>query len=242
MEALAAEQDYRVRCNILRSFANFPYDQVSPAVFGALQDQNPQVRLRAAQFFLAKGEAKDAGNYWRRAKVTSPWHAQLTLYAASNRHLAPAEQEAKTILNRELRNQYFRAQSDYERAAAIRALAEFPWNYRFIQREGYKDTSHVVRGASVQALATIANLPNFKAAFGNASNGISRTLAGHFQTAISSGDSYMIYPAANALQSEQQDFGSQINDLTFIDDALAKLQLPAEVGLYNTLQATKASP
>lgn len=241
LEALASEQDYRVRCNIIRSFANFAYDQVSPTVFAALQDQNPQVRLRAAQYFLEKGEAKDAGNYWRRAKVTSPWHAKLTLYAASNRYLAPIEQEAKNILNRELRNQYFRAQSDYEKAAAIRALAEFPWNYRFIQREGYKDTSHVVRGASVQALASIANLANFRAAFGTAANGISRTLAQHFQTAISTGDSYMMYPAANALQSDNQDFGSQIKDLTFLDDALASLQLPAEVGLYNTLQATKAS-
>lgn len=240
LQALSAEQDYRVRCNIIRSFANFPYDQVSTAVFAALQDENPQVRLRAAQYFLAKGEAKDAGNYWRRAKLTSPWHAQLTLYAASNRHLAPAEQEAKTILNRELRGQYFRAQTAYEKAAAIRALAEFPWNYRFIQREGYKDTSHIVRGASVQALSSIANIPNFKAAFGNASNGIAQTLVNHFQVAISSGDSYMMYPAAGALQSENQDFGAKLTDLTFLDEALAKLTLPGEVGIHNELQATKA--
>lgn len=240
LQTLPLEEDYRVRCNIIRAFTNFPYEQVSQAVFSSLQDESPQVRLRAAQYFLEKGESIDAGNYWRRAKVTSPWHAQLTLYAAANRHLAPAEQEAKNILNRELRNRFFRAQLPYEKAAAIQALAEFPWNYRFIQREGYKDTTHIVRGASVQALSRIVNIPNFKAAFGNASNGIARTLAGHFQTAISSGDSYMMYPAANALQSENQDFASMLTDLTFLDEAIGKLELPGEVGLYNSLQATKA--
>ena len=240
LQTLPQEEDYRVRCNIIRAFTNFPYEQVSQAVFSSLQDESPQVRLRAAQYFLEKGESIDAGNYWRRAKVTSPWHAQLTLYAAANRHLAPAEQEAKNILNRELRNRFFRAQLPYEKAAAIQALAEFPWNYRFIQREGYKDTTHIVRGASVQALSTIINIPNFKAAFGNASTGIARTLAGHFQTAISSGDSYMMYPAAGALQSDNQDFASMLADLTFLDEAISKLELPGEVGLYNSLQATKA--
>lgn len=240
LQTLPQEPDYRVRCNIIRAFTNFPYEQVSLAVFSRLQDESPQVRLRAAQYFLEKGEAVDAGNYWRRAKATSPWHAQLTLYAAANRHLAPGEQEAKNILNRELRNRFFRAQSPYEKAAALQALAEFPWNYRFIQREGYKDTTHIVRGASVQALSRIANVPNFSAAFGNASNGIARTLANHFQTAISSGDSYMMYPASGALQSDNQDFASVLTDLTFLDEAIGKLELPGEVGLYNSLQATKA--
>lgn len=240
LKTLPEEEDYRVRCNIIRAFTNFPYENVSLAVFSRLQDESPQVRLRATQYFLEKGESQDAGNYWRRAKVTSPWHAQLTLYAAANRHLAPAEQEAKNILNRELRNRFFRAQMPYEKAAAIQALAEFPWNYRFIQREGYKDTTHIVRGASVQALSKIANIPNFKAAFGNASTGIARTLANHFQVAISSGDSYMMYPAASALQSDNQDFASALTDLTFLDEAIDKLQLPGEVGLFNSLQAAKA--
>ncbi len=240
LKTLPEEKDYRVRCNIIRAFTNFPYERVSLAVFSRLQDDSPQVRLRATQYFLEKGESQDAGNYWRRAKVTSPWQAQLTLYAAANRHLAPAEQEAKNILNRELRNRFFRAQMPYEKAAAIQALAEFPWNYRFIQREGYKDTTHIVRGASVQALSKIANISNFKAAFGNAATGIAQTLAKHFQTAIASGDAYMMYPAASALQSDNQDFSSMLSDLTFLDNAIGKLELPGEVGLFNSLQATKA--
>ncbi len=240
LEGLSQEQDYRVKCNILRALANFEYDQVSNAVFAALLDENPHVRLRAADYFLAKGEAKDAGNYWRRAKVSTPWRTQLTLYAASNRYLAPAEQEAKAILNRELRQRYFRAQTPYEKAAALTALAEFPWNYRFIQREGYRDSSHVVRGASVQALAGISARPNFQASFGNASNGIAKTLATHFQTAISSGDSYMIYPAAQALQSEAQNFGSLIDNTDFLTQAIDQLSLPADRSLYNLLQKTKA--
>ncbi len=240
LESLPQEEDYRVRCNILRAFTNFEYDKVSNAVFAALLDENPHVRLRAADYFLAKGEAKDAGNYWRRAKVSTPWRTQLTLYAASNRHLAPAEQDAKSILNRELRQRYFRAQTPYEKAAALTALAEFPWNYRFIQREGYRDSSYVVRAASVQALAGISARPNFQASFGNAANGIARTLAAHFQTAISSGDSYMIYPAAQALQATTQDFGSLLDNTDFITQAIDQLSLPADRGLYNLLQKTKA--
>ena len=232
------EPDYRVRCNILRAFSNFEYVDVQAKVIQALKDPNPHVAKVAAQYFLESGVSQDATFYWRAAKDSLPTDAQLLLYRAANRHLPYYYVEFRNAINAELRQRFRQSPSPYEKADALRALGEFGWNYRNIQREGFYAEHPAVRTAGLEALDQIGRIPNFRTFFGEGQRLVSRELARIFQRAIESDDPGMIALAAGALQNDARNYVQFLDSLTFMENALKKLQLPQEIETYNALQNT----
>lgn len=235
------ENDYRVRCNILRAFSNFEYVDVQAKVIQALKDPNPHVKMRAAQYFVENGAAEDATYYWRMAKDSLPSNIQLELYRAANRHLPYYYVDFRNAINAELRRRFRQAVSPYEKAGALRALAEFGWNMRFIKNEGFKAEQHpVIRTTSVQALNQISRIPNYRTFFGEGYRQMNRELAYAFREAIESGDPGMMAEAGNAMVNDERRFGRYLDSLTFIDRAMEKLELPKEIETYNALQNARA--
>lgn len=237
MDLYTKETDYRVKVNILKAIGSFEYDAVKPMAFKALKDVNPHVSARAAQFFYEYGRASDAPVYWRLAKDSLHWSAQLTLYAATQRYL-PAQSENRNAVNWELRKRYAEGITAYQKAAALQALAEFPWNFRFIQRESYQSADPAVRTAGVEALHRISSKPNFDKIFGANAKNTTREFAWYFRMAIDTGDPGMMAAAAIALRNPARNFKESLDSLDFMETALRKLSLPAATETYNELNRT----
>ncbi len=239
LQMMSAEQDYRVKCNILRAFGSFDYAAVQSAAVAALKDPNPHVSARAAQYFLEHGISQDAPFYWRSAKDSIHWNAQLLLYAAAQRRLPSAMTDARNAINWELRRRYAEGASLYQKAAVLRALTEFPWNFRFIQRESFASADAAVRTAGVEALDAIARRADFSKTFGEGARRTAIELALYFKQAVQSGDPGMVAAAAAALRNPDRNFKTALGDsLQFLDAALAKLALPREIETWNELQKT----
>ena len=249
-DRLGSEQDYRVTCNIIRALSDFPYKKVQATVQSKLTDGNLHVAVRAAQYFVEKGKPEDAGIYWKLAKDSLPWPVQLELYAAANKHMPETFAKYLDAINKELRLRFIQATTPQVKAAALRALAQFGWNYRFIFREGANPNQNlVVRTAAMEALASISARPDFKAFFGANHRRIAKDLAARFKEAIRGGDPGMIAVAASALREPAREYPLYIDTLKHLDSALAKLALPREIETYNELKQTidylrgrKASP
>lgn len=232
------EPDYRVKCNVLRTLNNFAYPDVQTTALKALRDPQVQVSNTAAQFFIEKGIAEDATAYWRLAKDTAVnWQAQVLLYGASLRHLAGANSGYRDAINYELRRRFVQAVSPYHKAAILKSLSEWGWNFRFIQREGYAAKHPAVRTAAVEALATLSEQRNYGRFFG-ASRSVAKELAIFFKQAIQGGDPGMMAVAAGALRTPEREFKIHLDSLNFLSVALAKLKLPQEIETYNELQHT----
>ncbi|NUN99221.1 MAG: peptidylprolyl isomerase [Saprospiraceae bacterium] len=250
LDRLGSEPDYRVKCNIIRALTDYSYKKVQPAIQGALTDANLHVAVRAAQYFVEKGKPEDAGIYWKLAKDSMPWPVQLEMYAAANKYMPKTFAKYLDAINKELRVRFLQAQTPQAKAAALRALAQFGWNYRFIFREGANPNQHiVVRTAAVEALAGISARPDFKAFFGANHRRIAKDLAIRFKEAIRGGDPGMIAVAASALREPAREYPLYIDTLKHLDSALANLSLPREIETYNELKQTidylrgrKASP
>jgi len=249
-DRMASEPDYRVKCNIIRALSDFPYKKAQAAVQGALTDANLHVALRAAQYFVEKGKPEEAGLYWKLAKDSLPWPVQLELYAAANKYMPETFGKYLDAINKELRLRFVQATTPQVKAATLRALAQFGWNYRFIFREGANPNQHVVvRTAAMEALAAISSRPDFKAFFGANQRRIARELAMRFKEAIRGGDPGMIAVAATALREPAREYPLYLDTLKHLDSALARLALPREIETYNELKQTidylrgrKASP
>lgn len=240
LEMLPKEQDYRVKVNILRALGSYDYAAVQSAVILALKDPNPHVAARAAQFFVENGQAQDAAFYWRSSKDSIHWSAQLQLYTAAQRHLPSYQAETRNIINWELRQRFSGAASAYQKAVALRALAEFPWNMRYIQRESFASPDAAVRTAGVESLDGIARRADFAKVFGANARRTSIELALYFKQAIQSGDPGMMAAAASALRNPDRNFKAALDSVgtSFLDSALVKLPLPREIETYNEVQRT----
>ncbi len=229
------ENDYRVKCNILRALSNFPYAQVQATVQKAVKESNIHVAERAAQYFVENGNAEDATTYWRLAKDSIPWQVAVNLYAAALRHIPSTQGTYRDAINYELRRRFVQAISPYHKAAILKALAEWGWNFRFIQREGFVAKHPAVRSAAVEALANLSQQRNFGRFFGN-SKVVPKELAIYFKQAIQSGDPGMMAIAAGALRIPERNFKTQLDSLSFLQNALSNLKLPQEIETYNEIQ------
>ena len=242
LQLFRLEDDYRVRCNILRALANFPYE-VSRALLMETT-KAPQVQLAkvAAGQLLERGESKDATTYWRLAKDSIAWPVAITLYAAAHRHLPAYYADYRDAINVELRARYRNSTDVYEQAAILQALSEFGWNYRFIQREGLTDTSPVVRTAAATALSTILGYDDFSRYFGAGYRRVRREISLYLKDGIRSGDAGVVAVAAQALAELEAPYRAYLlrQDSSFISQGLAKLELPRQIETYNALLRTQA--
>lgn len=235
---LGAEQDYRVKINMIRAMENFPYADVKDAVTGSLKHPNPNVSTTAAQYFIEMGQAKDASNYQRVARDSFPWQVKMKLNAAAIKHLPFYMEELKGQINYRVRRIYEKSTNPYEKAAALDALANYGWNYRYISQQGLLSDFPIVRTAAIQALAKICSMENFNSFFGLGSRRVRKDIAANLQAGITTGDAGVIYEAAGLLRDKNMNFYEVLDSLNFLDDALAKLKLPAEIETYNSLNKT----
>jgi len=235
---LAIEKDYRVKCNILRALGKFDYKKVEPTVTPFIDDENLNVAKTAAQFYLNNGIARSANSYWRKAKDTSlPWQVQTTLYQASNKYMPAYFEVTKGQLNGELKNRFTTASNNYEKAALLYALSEYPWNYKFIKDQTFEVSDVVVRTAGVNALANIARNPGFVKFFGSSgSKKVKRDLRDCFIEAIEKRDVAMMALSAEVLREPALGFIDIVDSLDFLVEAKEKLSLPKEMETWLEVQ------
>ena len=201
---LENEKDYRVVCNIIRSLGNFPYQQSQPLIQPLLKNKNKHIAIRAAQHFVENGVPQDASAYWNWAKEEMPWQTQISLYAAANKHLPTYFVNQRNNINAELRYRFISSENPYEKAACLKALAEFGWNYRYVYREGValKEKYPILGTTGVESLAAISDAENFRNLFNTSSNYVTRELAASFKEAIETGDAGVAPEIKLAIQIE----------------------------------------
>ena len=230
------EADYRVKCNIISALGNFDYSRAQAMALEALHDPNVHIASRAAGYFLDNGVPEDATLYWRLTRDSLPWQASTRLFAAALRYLPAIYGDYRAGINGQLR-QFFRlSESPFQKAAALQALTEWPWNFRFIAREGFLDPDPMVRGAAVQALAGISL--NEGSSQGMDAWSITRELSIYFRQAIESGDPAMMAPAAAALRQPGRNYRLVIDSLSFLESALEKTDSSRDFFTYAELQST----
>ncbi|MEL7021749.1 MAG: peptidylprolyl isomerase, partial [Bacteroidota bacterium] len=230
------EGNDNVRNNIITALRNFDYGAVQELMLQAVKDDNIHISRRAAQYFVTNGIGRDATFYWRTAKDTLPWQTQLQLYTAAHRHLANYYTNYKNTINYELRSRFEDSKNSYEQAEILRVLGEYGWNYRSIHELGFEHPSPVVRTATVEALAKILNMDDFRSFFGLGYRRVRQELTDFMIEAIRSADVGTTAVAAIALQQKKHDYKALIDSMQILDNTLAQLAIPRETETYNELQ------
>lgn len=232
------ERDYRVKCNIIRALANFPYESCRTLITEALRDPNEHVARRAVEYLIEFSAPQDAIQWWRFAKEGLPTPIDLALYRAANRHLPAFRVETRDAINADLRNLYNSRTDDFEKGEALLGLAEFPWNYRYLFREATNTTSPVVQTAAASGILQIANYPAFDGFFGLSSRRVKRDLASYFLELIKTKAPGAVALGAQGLRNTNTDLRPFLDSLQVIKEVQASLPLPEQIESYNELGET----
>ena len=232
------EKNFRVKTNILRALGNFEYATVKPTLFQALNDTNYHVSRAAAQYFLEQGRPEEARSYWEKAKDSLHWETQLLLYRAANRHLSDSFSITKGAINQELRARFDNSENRYEKAAALRAMGEFGWNYRNIKLAAFTSPDPLVRTACMEAIGKAVRVSDFRRYFGSSYRRVRQEISNYCVEAINSGDVGMMAVAAEIFREPNIGFSGTLDTLLFLEKAMEKLELPRDIETYNELKKT----
>jgi cyclophilin family peptidyl-prolyl cis-trans isomerase/HEAT repeat protein len=245
-KVIQTEQDWRVQCNLIRAMSNFSdYDTVRSLITPLISNANWHVSRAAAEFFIQNGQPKDGDYYWRIAQNNPnlPIPTQIALFQAGNKWLPKGEIESKNFVVYRLKQIFHQTQSPYDRAACLSALAESPWQYRWIYEQGAGPTVHpAIKSAAAQVLTTITKRKDFYGIFAEDSKGVRREIYLFLREMILQGDPGMIAEGAEGLRSEILNYRT-MRDTTRNADfstALDRLKLPRDVEAYVALKATIA--
>ena len=231
------ESNTLVKCNILRALKNFPYVGVQSAAFKALRSKDVQLAQTAAEFFYTNGEGTDGSVYYQMSNDSINPIVGLSLLKAANKHISPIYEAQNLLVNNKLKRIFVDTTNSVTgRAYALKALADYGWNYKYIYRNGFSNSEPVIRTATMEALETIAKDPFFDRNFGLGRKQVKKELSQYFASAINSKDPAMKAVAANVLADSTLHFKEQYENSSFLHVAKRNLNLPQETETLYALQ------
>jgi len=237
--AFPTESDYRVKSTILRSLQGFDYKDVHAVMLAATADENPNVAEVAADYFVNRGQEKDAAKYKAAMDGSKTWQARTRMAEAANKYTTSMFSSAKTALQNEILAALKGASDPYQKAAWLKAWASEIRNFESIPKYTLPDQPVPVRTQAVSSLIDACRDKNFDAYFAGEGYLIKAQIGGYLADAMKSGDAGIIALIAGAITDSKTGMKEIFKDRrTELNKALAGLKLPDEMESY--LEVTKA--
>ncbi len=210
-QILTSDSDYRVKVNAVRVAGSKSNNERDELVLLALQDENAQVAVAAAEAIQNDFEKKD--ELLALARTTKNSRVQSTLF--------------KTLLNRspelaqEIQDAYVKTSNDYQKAGLLTALSSDVKSHSFLSKEIIESKIPVIKTAAAQSLTTLNRSSQFTPE-------LKPVFSMYYKGAILDADLGVISIIASCLADSTLDYKSVIKDYSFLQEAKKKLTLPRD--------------
>ncbi|RSK36021.1 peptidylprolyl isomerase [Hymenobacter metallilatus] len=222
------DADYRVRVSALRAMNKAMYVPVKEAAWAALTDDNAQVALAAAEFFLAHATDEPGTLFLEKANRLLQWRVRATLLAAALRQPGPE----RAAIRRAIQERYAAATDVYEKGYLLKALGEDPAAFDFVQQATFTPNQSVVLGTyGMEALLALRHQPDFPAAR-------YPDFALALRRGVLTGDVALLGTAAEAIRDPKLELRRLLPNPDFLLQARNQLILPRDLEAWQSLQQT----
>jgi len=229
------ESDYRVKTNIVRALANFPYIDVIESILEKLNDKNLHIANTAANYLISNGNKNDAAIYKNYISDDLHYSVQAKIYGSILQHLPIYYTNTKNKLKASIKEKIDASTDQYETAAYLSSLSHDPFSYVEIDELTSESKHAVVRSTGAAALSNILLSPNFIQAFRGGQRRVKLEILELIKAQIEKGDVGVSAIYGDLLSNKDLDLKLLIEDASFISTAMEKLKLPKEIETYNSL-------
>lgn len=228
------EQDYRVKVNMARGMKYLSHDSIKVLALEMLKDQNNSVKQATAEFFEQNATDSDVLELQAAAEACGHWRTRATLYGAALKACSPMRSVTLNGLNNAIINRFNSSQDKYEKALLLEALSGFGWNYEFLRKQIFPDStqpkSHaVVSTAAMKGISNIMSRPNLSTMFGMSGFRVRSELNDLVMKCATSGDAGLCTIASELIANPALNFKQYFADATPLQNALKKLSLPKDL-------------
>jgi len=229
LNQLELEQDYRIKCNIIRTLASFDYINSAEKITKLIKDKNIHIARSAVAFLDQKGNKEDVLVYRQIAKDSLPWQVKADLYKTIN-NLLPYYYSKTVNATRWHIQQLIEGEKDTLAIAHyIRSLSNDPGSYPYLVKFAEKNNNTLTNTAIVETLGQILASDNFNGVFQGYSRFHRRKILEVLRTALTSKDEGMVGAAADAIADPNTFLTDLIDSTEFLFEAKATMSNPAQI-------------
>ncbi len=215
-QILNNDKDYRVRVNAARVVASKSTEERDNLVLLALQDENIQVAIAAAEAMQQDFKKKE--ELLTLARTTKNLRVQSTLFKILLK--------TYPYLSQEIQAAYSISTNNYHKAGLLTALSSDINSYSFLAEELIESNVPVIKTTAALTLSALNRgklfTPELKPVFANI-----------YKDALLNADPGVIGIVASCLADSTLDYKSVIADYSFLVDVKKKLTLPKD---YEAIQ------
>jgi len=224
-QILINDVDYRVRVNSIVAMAGKDYQLIKGAVWKALEDENQNTAISAANNLLNQPDFS-GDEAFEFAKNIDNWRVRSILLSAALKNSPDKNAIMQFIIAL-----YENSPNPYERAALLSSLGQITSRSEFISKETFNTKHKVISTSGLQALANIRSIEDFP-------KSMEGYFADLFKKAIGSKDLALIGIAGGILINPEFGFKEIFEDFKFLYDAKNSLSLPKDNETLQALQRT----
>jgi len=224
-QILSNDVDYRVRVNSILAMAGKDYQLIKGAVWKALEDENQNTAISAANYLLNQSDFM-GDEAFELAKNIDNWRVRSILLSAALKNSPDKNAKGQFII--EL---YENSPNPYEQAALLISLGQVTSRSKYISEKTFSTKHKVISTSGLRALANIRNLEDFPGS-------MEVYFADLFKKAIGSKDLALIGIAGGILRNPEFGLKEIFEDFNFLYEAKNSLSLPKDNEALQALQRT----
>ena len=240
IQLLSTEQDYRVKCNVLRGFQNVELDSVKTTIFNLVKDPNLHVAGLAAELIGRKGKKEDLYNYKALVTPEMDWRVKTKMYHSMMKLTPLFFTKFKNELAAEAKFYFSNATSPYEKAEWLSVLGDDPYQYLTLTSLYGKTTQPVERTAVIEALGQILQHPEFIKAYGSKYIEVKAYIVKLLVNLSKTGDAGNVAITSAILKEPKTGAKGFVTDTLWFETAKSRLKLPQDIESYNELLQARA--
>jgi cyclophilin family peptidyl-prolyl cis-trans isomerase/HEAT repeat protein len=229
------EKDYRVKSNIVRSMSNFSYIKVIEPILDLVKHDNLHIANTAANYLITKGNSNDATIYKNYLNDSLHYSVQSKIYSAILKHMPVYYTNTKDKIKKEILAKIEGTSDTYEKAAYLTSLGHDPYNYKDIFEMSASSKSPVIKSTASSAITELITSPNFVSAYKRGQYRVKREIIELMKAEIEQGDVGSLAVYGELFADETLNLKPLIDDVSFLELAQGKLNLPKEIETYNSL-------
>ncbi len=229
---LKADEDYRVKVNILNSLQLIPWNKVGKLVYKFAVGEDPGLAVAAAEAIQKHAVYTDLAALLKAIDKAVNWRSRAIMLD-KGLELVQGKKGLTRKLEKKVLVLYAKAQHDTERSWLLKTMKYNAHHYQFLVEKIGKESSPVLSTSAMETLISMRKGEHFDI-------DLEAKFLEVFTKAIGSGDIALVSLAAGVLRDPELNYKELITDLEFLKTALDNSQSPEQVEARNELVYTLA--